>query len=415
MKLRSEESPRLHRKVAAWFDKPVLNGWVLAILAVLFALRKPWALHTPQLWAEDGSIFLTFNDLHGVHAFIEPYMGYLHTIPRIVAWLASHTTDPAWWPAFYNGGAFVISLAVIARTFSPRLDLPGKPWLALAFFLGPQTGEVFFNITNIQWFTGVLLIEQALLAPPANTRQRVADLLIVAVSGLTGPFIITFWPLLAWRWWRDRTGHSLAVLSVATACALTQGLFVILTGPTFEYPPFNPGRFAEIMGQHLFTWSLVGDKLARTLPPAVIALGGILPTLAVLGLALRPSPRRSVRGVLVAAFVLIVVAMVYRTRTDTWDPNNLYFGGRYFYIPRLMLLWLLVLEFDAAPKAGRWLARAVALLIALVHLKGYSVTAMPDYHWAEHCDPIRRGVPADIPILPTDWTLEYRGRPPARR
>jgi hypothetical protein len=408
-------SPRFLTSIRTWFDKPVLNGWVLAILAILFALRKPWALHTPQLWAEDGSIFLAFNDLDGLRAFVEPYMGYLHLIPRLVAWIASHTADPAWWPAIYNGAAFAIALAVIARTFSPRLNLPGKPWLALAFFLGPQTGEVLFNITNIQWFTAILLVEQALVAPPTNLRQRITDLAIVFLVGLTGPFVIAFWPLLAWRWWRDRTGHSLGVLLIATACAITQGVFVLKTGPHFDYPPFNPARFAHIMGQHLAVWPLIGSRWTISLPASVVAIAGAVLTLGLIAFALRPSPLRAVRGVLVAAFLLIVASVIYRGRTDTWNPQDLFFGERYFFIPRLLLFWLLILEFYDAHKLARWIARGLALAIALVHLKGYSLPPMPDYHWAENCDPIRQGVPANIPTLPTGWSMEYRGRPQGRR
>jgi hypothetical protein len=56
---------------------------------------------------------------------------------------------------------------------------------------------VLFNITNVQWFTGVLLIQQALLAAPSNTRERVTDLLSVLVVGLTGPFVI------AWQSYQD--------------------------------------------------------------------------------------------------------------------------------------------------------------------------------------------------------------------
>ena len=40
----------------------------IATAAALLALRKPWALHTPQLWAEDGSIFLVQAEQLGLRA-----------------------------------------------------------------------------------------------------------------------------------------------------------------------------------------------------------------------------------------------------------------------------------------------------------------------------------------------------------
>eukprot|EP01035_Chromulina_nebulosa_P010324 gene10324-13878_t len=195
----------LRASVSRWFKNPQLTPALLAVLAIALFLRKPYALLVPQVYAEDGTIFLSQNDVLGLRAVFEPYMGYLHALPRLIAWLASRLLDPAWWPAFYNVTAFALWLAVIARTFSPRLPLPPRlrPWLALAFFLGPQTGEILFNITNLQWIVAFLLIEQAFLAAPTTTLQRVTDLALLLVLGLTGPFIIALGPLLAWRTYRD--------------------------------------------------------------------------------------------------------------------------------------------------------------------------------------------------------------------
>jgi hypothetical protein len=351
-------------------------------------------------------------------------MGYLHTLPRLIAWIASRLLDPAWWPAFYNVTAFAIWLAVIARTYSPRLPLPPalRPWLALAFFLGPQTGEVLFSITNLQWGVAFLLIQQAFIAAPTTTAQRLADLALVALLGLTGPFILALGPLLAWRWWRDvpssrlkLSSFNLQLLAVASLCAAVQAYFIFRTGPHFTFPPFDAAKFFSVVGQHLLVWPVLGDHLARQLSPVLLTLLGIVPVLALLAWTLRPHPRRLLRAQLVAAFLLMMAAGVYRARPDTWNLDNLVFGDRYFYLPRVLLAWLLILELDGAQRPVRWLARALLLACALVHLKGYSVPAEPNYQWTEHVDPIRRGVPANIPTLPEGWTLEYRGRPASPR
>jgi hypothetical protein len=410
----------LSARLRAWFRDPHLTPAVLVVLAVALFLRKPSALLVPQLYAEDGTIFLAQNDLVGLRAFLEPYMGYLHSLPRLIAGIASRLLDPAWWPAFYNVTSFAIWLAVIARTFSPRLPLPPalRPWLALAFFLGPQSGEVLFSITNLQWVVAFLLIQQAFIAAPTTPAQRLTDLALVALLGLTGPFILALGPLLAWRWWRDRPALRLQLasfnvqqLAIASACAAVQAYFIFRTGPHFTFPPFDASQFCSVVGQHLLVWPVLGDHLARHLSPVLLTLLGIVPVLALLLWSLRPHPRRLLRTQLVAAFVLMMAAGVYRARPDTWNLDNLVFGDRYFYLPRVLLAWLLILELDAVQRPVRWLARALLLAAALVHLKGYSVPAGPDYRWTEHVDPVRRGVPANLPTLPEGWTLEYRGRP----
>ncbi|MEO6244460.1 MAG: hypothetical protein ABIQ12_03410 [Opitutaceae bacterium] len=397
----------------AWWRRGRLTWWLLAGFALLLFLRKPHALHTPQLYAEDGTIFLGQNDFLGLRVFAEPYMGYLHTLPRLIAWAAAHTLDPAWWPLAYNGAAFLLGLAVLARIFSPRVDVPHKPALALAIVLACQTGEIFSNITNLQWLTAVLLIVQALIARPSTLAQRAGDLVIVTIVGLTGPFVIALAPLLAWRWWRERNRDTLAVLLVATACAAVQSALLLTTGPQFVFPAFNAMAFLAVVGQRLVVGPLVGDYAATHLPPSVMGVIGALVILGGLAWVLRSGPRRLLRAQIVAAFALMMVAVVYRSRPDTWGLASPSYSDRYFFLPRVLLWWLLVLEIDTTSRWSAWTARALCGVVVVVQAFHFTEPPPQNYRWAEHCEPIRRGVPANLPTLPEGWTLEYRGRPSA--
>jgi hypothetical protein len=402
---------------------------LLAGFALLLFLRKPHALLTPQLWAEDGSIFLVQNDQLGLAALVEPYAGYLHTLPRLIALAASVTCDPAWWPAFYNVGTFLIWIAVVARLFSPRLDLPGKPWLALALIAVPHTGEVFGHITNLQWMTALVLVQQLLVAAPRTTREWIGDLLILAFVALTGPFALIFLPLFVLRSalpWLARfrsapTAPPPALsrpLLVATAlvlvCSIVQAWFVLRTGPRFDYQSaaFQLLPTLEVLGRRLFAWPLFGREIAFAIPKLALALGGTAILLALCAWVLRPDPRRTPRAFVLAAFALITLAAIYRTRPDVWAGDNIDYGDRYFYLPRVLLAWLLIWEFASRPSFVAAAARLACLLALIAHFAGFSLPAPQDYAWAKHVGPIRAGVRADIPTLPEGWTLEYLGRPP---
>ncbi len=389
-----------------------LSCGMIALAAVLLALRKPWALHTPQLYAEDGSIFLAHDDEHGIRAWWDPYMGYLHLLPRMIAWIASHTADVAWWPAIYNGLSFVITVGLFVRLASPRLELPGKPWLALAFAFVPHTGEVFFNITNLQWITAFFLLLQVLMKTPVTLLQRLVDFTLVLVVGLTGPFALLFLPLFAWRWRHERGGDTLALLLAVSVCALIQGGFLLRTGVDLplESNPSRAANLATVLGSRLVTWPIFGATLTRALPGPLLAVLGPLALIVFLGWTLRPHPRRALRALIVFAFLLVLAVSMYRLRPDTWGDANLVNGDRYFFIPRVLLAWLIIWEFDALPRAIGWGARGVCVVGALANLPGYRLPAPPDYQWAAHCDPIRRGVPAKIPTLPEGWWIEYPGR-----
>jgi hypothetical protein len=385
---------------------------IVLVSAVLLALRKPWALHTPQLWAEDGSIFLTQDEQLGLRAWWEPYNGYLHLLPRMIAWLASHTADVAWWPAIYNGLAFAINVALFARLASRRVELPAKPWLMLAFVLVVGTGEVLLNVTNLQWVTAFFLLLQLFTRPAETPAQRLGDIAILLVVGLNGPFALLFLPLFVWRTWRDRSLDAWLALAAIAACAAIQGTLVSRGGLSLggATEPFRSGMFLSIIGSRLVTWPLFGSAAVRAWPFWVHAALAVLVIGSLLGWALRPHPRRWLRAQLVAAFLLITVACVLRVRADLWEDDNLVNGDRYFYISRVLLAWLLILEFDAAHVAVRLLARGSCIVAVLLHAPTFTLPAPPNYRWADHCDPIRRGTRANISTLPEGWWIEYPGR-----
>lgn len=385
----------------------------MAAIALLIA-HKPWALTTPQLWAEDGVVHLLENEQFGAGALLTPHRGYLHTLPRLVAWLAGHTVDVAHWPAFYNGAALLVTVLLFVRLASARCDLPGKNWLMLSFPLAAHTGEVLFNITNLHWITAFFLLLQTLLPRPVTWAQRLGDLTLVALVGLTGPFVILFLPLFSWRFFRERNADTLAALLVAVACAATQSYFVKTTGSAYfaEPPePFSLAKMLTVAGCRLVVWPLFGPHAASTLSweaQRVIGAGFIA---VLLVWALRPHPRRWLRAHIVVAFVLFTTVVLYRIRPDSWAQLDLVVADSYFFIPRILLAWLLIWELDAQPRAVAWAARVLCVVAVMLQLPHHIKTPPKDLRWADHCGAIRRGVPAKIPILPEGWFVSYPGRP----
>lgn len=388
--------------------------WFVPLAAALLFLRKPWALHTPQLYAEDGSVFLV-QDLHlGVSAWWTQYNGYLHLLPRLIAWLARVTADPAWWPAIYNGLAFAITLALFARLASARVDLPAaaKPWLMLAFALVASSGEVLINVTNLQWLTAFFLLLHLFTLAPTSLAQRLSDLAILFVVGLNGPFAPVFLPLFLWRAWSSRNRDTLLALLVVALCATLQltcfAHYARALSIDGTQPPFQPLPFLAVLGSRLVTWPLFGATAARAAPIWLHA-GAVFALIAFLAYSLRHDALRRLRALLVAAFFLITLASAVRVRADTLSPSDLINGDRYFFIPRLLLAWLLILQFHASRRTLAFGARALAVLAVATHAPRFVLPAPPDYRWADHCDPIRRAEAAHIKTLPEGWFIEFPG------
>ncbi len=415
--------PRLVTALRHGWTSPRTPTWAVLFAAFVFAIRKPWALLTPQLYAEDGSIFLVQQDLFGARALLEPYMGYLHTLPRLIASLAANLTDPAWWPAVYNGSAYALTVALFFRIASSRLAVPGKPALLLAFTLIAHTGEVTINVTNVQWIAAFFLILQPLLAAPTSALDRATDLVVTAVVGLTGPFSIILLPVFAWSYVRERRGSGLQLssfnfqlLALASACAAIQAWFLLhqSADPSAASAPLRIFPLLSVLGSRLLVWSFFGPAAVALVPDyaRIVLAVTFLSALAVW--ALRPHALRPARLTILLTFAVLLIACLARVRPDTWERDDLFNGDRYFYLPRLLLVWLLILEFTTPRRAIAWTARTLVLVGFTVHLHMFVSPAPPNYHWADHCEPLRLGTPANIKTLPEGWWIEYPGRPTPR-
>ena len=93
-------------------------GWAIRVAALycgvfllLFA-RRPDALLNAQFWAEDGVIFFHSALLDGVHSLLVPYSGYVHVIPRLVAF-AALALPFAFQPLAYDVAALAIAAGVL--------------------------------------------------------------------------------------------------------------------------------------------------------------------------------------------------------------------------------------------------------------------------------------------------------------
>lgn len=397
---------------AAWNEPRITRWFVLAAAGLLF-LRKPWALITPQLWAEDGPIHLADVDEWGANSFLIPYRGYLHLLPRLIAWFAQQVADVAYWPFIYSTAAFAITIGMLLRLTSSRLALPGKPWLILSFVLAAHTGEAWFINTKLQWITSFFLLQQVLMDRPVTRAQRFGDLAIVAVAGLTGPFVIIYLPFFIWHWWRDGRREDRAVLLTAAGCAVVQ-LFCIQASTlvlTAQSLPLNLERLFAVIGSRLVVWPLLGPGLAESLPSLALCSIGVAFIVVLLGWTLRPHPRRRIRTYVALTFVAMTGICVWRIRPDTWASPDLVNGDVYFYIPRVLLAWLLIWEFDARPRAVAIAARALAVIALIVQVPSFMRPAPLDFNWAHYSVAIRRGDPASIPILPEGFIFDYLGRP----
>jgi len=391
-------------------DPPALL--VLAVCALILCLRRAGAVTHPQFWAEDSYLFENAYEL-GWHAFAVPFAGYMHTALRAVAQITV-ALDPVHAPWYFLACSFAVTLYVAGLALSPRCPLPRFCGVAaLAVVLVPDTFEVLLTVINLQWVIGAGMVLLLISGDARGRWQHAHDLAAAAVMGLTGPFCIMLLPLFVARAWARRSRPSMLLAAVVAVCAVVQG-YCFLTGPAIGAAGpgdhFAPEVVLPAVGRRVGGSLLVGALLSSDTDLYVSTLVGIGTLLGVGYLSFAQGPRRMERILLGLAFFILLAGSVYRLRYkfhEAFIPGS---ASRYFYIPQLVVMWLLLSAAGLRGRAGRIVPALLAWAV-LVNVPRYRERAYVDMHWSLYEPSIREGRPVIVPVNPPGWIMPL----PARR
>jgi hypothetical protein len=350
-----------------------------------------------------------------------PYSGYIHLIPRLIA-CAGAALDPALIPIFYLYSSLALTLLVVARVFSPRLDLPAKPLVALAIVGVPHTGEVFLCITNVQWITSLALVLTLLMRDPVGPRAWACDIAILLIAGLSGPFGLFLLPFYALRALERATAASCVLLAVVAAVALLQGLQIYhnsaVAVPENQLGPFRFLNFVAVLSSRVPLALLGAQGWAYRAGRAFVVVAGVAGIAAAAAMALARGRYRRERICLLLFGALLVCLSAVKVRTDTWDYRDLVQGDRYFYLPKVLLLWITVLWFGrsspesvppalAIAAAGLFCASMIPY-VAPQDLRTRHVER-PFFPWEPYVEPLRKGESVEVEVSP-GWKFQVPAR-----
>lgn len=341
---------RLSRKTYESLERNLVSV-VLALSLLAIYARAPDAFHSPNFWAEDGVTFFREWQEYGAWSILQPHNGYLHLVPRLIAALAGvapleHTI------LIFFGSSLVLSLwtGVTIYLNSPRQSV----WypLYLLPFLALSATEVLASPTNLQWIlaTGLIVI---LLNDRGQSRPVLLNnLIFVAISGLTGPFVLFALCAAAGVLALTRTVPSPDrrwLLAAAAAAAVAQALFVLE-----HYAP--SGGSATLVKTYEAFFAILRKSMGGSVEAILISL-------AVLAGAMTGPGRRFRIGLLLFGAILTVATAIRFSVDDDVFSNGV--SERYRYVPSVMWLMILVsMVFDTSRKALRALAAICLVLYA---------------------------------------------------
>ena len=396
------------------------GAYVAALVAsfLLLIARRPQAVTDPNLWAEDGQVFLRAALLEPWHESIfDPYAGYLHLGLRV--WAEFTTVLPlsalALLFGLLNLALFPVCLSVV---LSRRLRwlIPSdavRAGLYLVLLLMPGMSETLGNLTNALWPIGIGLLLLSFCDEPRSRGGRVGELVALAIGGVTGATTMLLVPGFALRWWRQRTRHNVAAFGVVFLTAALQGILLLLN-PRGHFgldpePRTLPRAFV------LRIWGLLGvgeqtlaDHVLHRPAPAwvlVLCAAGIALTVAAL-MALPWIVRLHVAAIFGISVAATAWAYNFNVKGLSEGPG----GGRYFLIPVVLVL----LTVFAAASTPAW-RRAVLRYGVLAPAAGFllfaiwvdlGLPALPKTHWARTAACIERHQPCEVVVNPKGWNFE---------
>ncbi len=398
-----------HDQARHWLSRWATLGtgwlWAPAATLVLYSLRAPQTFLHPQLWAEDAVIFFSDQRRLGVRAFVVPYAGYLHAAPRLTAAAAS-LFSAVHLPAFYAWTSVAIALWTAATIATARL--PFAWLLGAVLLLPPHAGEIFGTLTNVQWVMAPGLALSVAAPSPFGRGARISQLAFCLVAGLTGPFSVFLAPIGLWRWWQDRWNpYSAALCAIVCGTAAIQAWVIVsMSSPHGSIlEPWDLARtiidrtIGQLAAGHRTIDVLDAIKDIVVVCAAVAALGSCRSTFASL-----------------FGFGAFFMGAVWLKFSDLSFHNldGIETGDRYFYIPRLILLWAVIITAITSRRPSAILAVAALAMIALdfSQWRQPKLLVLP---WKPLAEKIDRGEAVSITINPASsvsdgWTLVVPGK-----
>ncbi len=365
-------------------------GAVLAATAVAVALLRQPGSALDNIWAEDGSRFLSPAWSAPLWELLpEPFAGYLQFYPRTSAQVAAlvEVDDAA--AAMAVAGALAAGIAVLAVVVGGEghlRSLVARAGVGLAVALVPFGGfEMAASVSNAHWYLAIATFWLLLWTPRTALGTAAATACVLFAAG-SDPLTGLFAPLALVRLVAGGRGSRIVVGGFAAG--LLAQLPAVLTAELWPREPGGtPGVLLALWARRVVGVAAAGFDPQAIHGPGVVALSVAgLAVAAVVAVAFAPDRGRAAAFVglaLLASVVLFTVPVGLRWHA-TFDryPTP---GIRYTFGPWVLVVAVGGAAVDAvvrrwrAATAPAWVAWPAALLVVCLPTLTQGTPRTPSY------------------------------------
>jgi hypothetical protein len=339
------------RHELAWLG--LLSAFVASV-AFLLLIPAGWS-RLDHLWAEDGSRFVVDAVRSpALRNLADPYGGYLHALPRLVAELVA-VLPLEWTAAGFAVCAAVLRALVALITFSAsKAYLRSTPMRfalsSLVIVLPAGNSETLNNMTNLHWF----LLFGAFWALLWRNAPRVPVALFVVLAALSSPLVFVLAPIALVRLFQPRREVPIAFL----AALAVQGLAMLFASRTpYSHDEVDPVQVLLASLLRVPVVAFTGSERVSQFYPSdgnlvIVAalLAAAVPIAA--GLWFGDRPARALALVAGAYSVVVIVACLVLNWTQVLQvqaPDVVMASQRYSIAPCLFLFTAIFVGLDATP------------------------------------------------------------------
>ncbi len=190
----------------------IANPWLAVVITGLAYTARAWKyIARPQLYAEDGFIWLADGYNKGLSSLVTPLNGFFH-LPERIFGLVMAQLPLQFAPFLFNIAALVLFCVTVWYLFSNRTKiLEGtyqRLFVMLALCLIANVEEFFFNFSNSIFLLGIIGVLLVIAKPSQRKGVRIAEAVLFALSCFTLPFAFFYLPILVFERWRFKAKNN---------------------------------------------------------------------------------------------------------------------------------------------------------------------------------------------------------------
>jgi len=337
-------------------------------LGIGLLLLRAWPrLIHPEVWIEDGSVNIYGFINEGVVNFFSEVGGYLVLVPKLITF-TSLSISFFYYPWISTLLAWAFSIFVFVVIARAPTYLKGGLLLAIACFLIPSDIECFGLPMYSFWWTAPLLF---ILVFWKAGEQISFRLFLLTVSSLSSPVCLITLPLFWLRTYHFKKIRSeLLIALFASLYVAIQIIYILMYS---QANLFNPEKTFLIIPKFLGAY----------------AIGNIMPQLnwlfgiGILAFLLWAVIQKRSISQYTLSYLLLATIITSIYRVDITILNHIDSGVRYFFLPFILLSWLLIqIALDGSAK---WI-RVVAigfLAASVINMVPVMTRTHARVHWTD--------------------------------